>query len=258
MIRFTLPWKKNRLKIRAVGRTDQGKVRKNNEDSLQLNPKIDLYMVADGMGGHRLGDFASQTAVEVVNLCLEQALIAHKGPLEAEELKGWILEALELANKTIYDYSQKLPGKKAIGTTLTLALFRDRRLFLGHIGDSRLYRLRAGRMEKLTKDHNQIQDLVDQGLIDEEAADNHPLSHYLTRAVGGTETVKADLEVLAVEKGDVFLLTTDGLFRVLTVNKVEDILNRPIPIEKKADLLIEKTLEGQAPDNVSVVVVEMV
>ena len=249
---------KRKAKIKACGLTDRGKVRENNEDSILMNPQIGLYMVADGMGGHSCGDVASRMAVTIINEYLEKALSKGSQNQSAKEgdLPTLILTAIARANQAIYNFSQDLPGKDIIGTTLSLLLIKDQKIFLAHIGDSRIYRLRNRILEKLTTDHTQVQELVDMGRISEEEADKHPLSHILTRALGSHKIVEPDIQVITLGKKDEFLLTTDGLFRVLSLSHVQEILLSSMDRESKCRSLIDKVLEGGAPDNVSMIIIE--
>lgn len=249
---------KRKPKIKACGLTDKGKVREKNEDCILMNSLIGLYMVADGMGGHSCGDVASRMAVTIINEYLEKALSkeSQNRSAQEEDFSTLILEAITLANQAIYNFSQDLPGKDIIGTTLSLLLIKDQKIFLAHIGDSRIYRIRNRILEKLTTDHTQVQELVDMGRISEEEADKHPLSHVLTRALGSHEVVKPDFQIISLEKRDGFLLTTDGLLRVLSLNYVQEILFSPMDKESKCRSLMDMALDGGAPDNVSIIIIE--
>jgi PPM family protein phosphatase len=242
----------------AYGLTDRGCKREKNEDSILLNDQINLYIVADGMGGHMLGEVASQTAVKVINRAIEQNIL--NGDLlslkKDEYIKEMLTEALTEANKEIYNYSQKLSERAIMGTTVSVALIRNEKIYIAHVGDSRIYRLRKGNLEKLTRDHNKAQELVDACLLKEEEAENHSSSHILIRAIGSSDSVMPDITVQNINNGDQFLLSTDGIFRVLNSDTVKDIMLKAVPIEQKCRLLIDKTLEGGAPDNVSVIIVD--
>lgn len=244
--------------MRAFGLTDRGTKRENNEDSLLLNPEINLFIVADGMGGHALGDFASQAAVEILNRFLVQEIAQPKGekPNSDEEVIMLLEEAVALANQQIYEYSQKLTHQPIIGTTLSLVFFQQEKVFSAHIGDSRIYRLRKGVLEQLTKDHTQAQELVDEEVIQAEGEEYQRLSHLLTRALGSFPQVKADMAVWEWEEGDRFLLSSDGLFRVLNTKRVQEVLADDCTPKEKCRLLVDETLAGGAPDNVSVIIVE--
>jgi PPM family protein phosphatase len=244
--------------MKAFGLTDTGKKREKNEDSILLNDSIKLYIVADGMGGHMLGEVASQTAVKTIEEFVDQTLLKadEKPPKDDDHLTGILKEAVNKANKAIYDYSQKLQGKGVMGTTVSFALIRNNKLYTAHVGDSRIYRMRKGNIEKLTKDHSKAQELVDAGLLKEEDADTHRSSHILTRALGSSDSVSPSIAVHDIKNKDSFLLSTDGMFRVMNINAVRDILRSKLTTEEKCRMLVDKTLEGGAPDNVSVIILE--
>jgi protein phosphatase len=244
--------------MKAFGLTDIGKNRDKNQDSILLNDELQLYIVADGMGGHLLGEVASSMAVNVINEYLTDVLL--RGPNASANKELSIKDILRLAvmraNSEIFNYSRSLPNQGIIGTTLSLAFFSNGKLYTAHVGDSRIYRVNEGTIEKLTKDHTKAQELVDAHLLREEEADNHSSSHILTRALGNRDTVSPDMNIYAVKKGDSFLMSSDGLFRVLDVRAVNDIISSAMSLEDKCRMLIDKTLEGGAPDNVSVIIAE--
>jgi protein phosphatase len=244
--------------MKACGQTDKGCKREKNEDSILLNDRINLYIVADGMGGHMLGEVASQIAVRAINETIEKDILNQDSlSLKKDEyIKEILGEALTKANKEIYDYSQKLSEETIMGTTVSAALIRNNKLYIAHVGDSRIYRLRKGNLKKLTKDHNKAQEFVDAGLLKEEEAENHRSSHILTRALGSSDSVMPAITVHDIKNDDKFLLSTDGLFRVLNTDAVKDIMVNKLSLEEKCGMLIEKTLEGGAPDNVSVIIIE--
>ncbi len=245
--------------MRTFGLTDTGVKREKNEDSILLDNDLQLYIVADGMGGHMLGDVASQTAVKVVHDFIEERLLNAKEAILKDDvyLKGLMNEAVIVANREILEYSRKQSGHDIMGTTISALLIRDKKMYSAHVGDSRIYCTRKGVIEKLTKDHNKAQELVDAGLLKEEEAENHRSSHILTRALGSSDSVRVDINMHDIQTGDSYLLSTDGLFRVLTINDVKVVLldSNKTP-EEKCRILIEQTLEGGAPDNVSLIILE--
>ena len=210
------------------------------------------------MGGHMLGEVASQTAIRVINETIERNILNGDSLSlkEDEYIKEILTDALAEANKEIYNYSQKIHEQAIMGTTVSAALNRNEKIYIAHVGDSRIYRLRNSKFEKLTKDHNKAQELLDAGLLKEEEAENHRSSHILTRAIGSSDSVMPDISVETIKIGDQLLLSTDGIFRVLNSDTVKDIMLKVIPLEQKCKLLIDKTLEGGAPDNVSVIIFE--
>jgi PPM family protein phosphatase len=246
------------VSMKACGQTDKGCKREKNEDSILLNDRINLYIVADGMGGHMLGEVASQTAVKVINETIEKNILNGDSLSLGKDayVKEILGEALAEANKEIYNYSQNISERAIMGTTVSFALIRNKKIYIVHVGDSRIYRLRKGNFEKLTKDHNKAQELVDAGFLKEEEAENHRSSHILTRALGSSDSVMPSINLHDIKNDDKFLLSTDGLFRVLNTDAVKDIMVNKLSLEEKCGMLIEKTLEGGAPDNVSVIIIE--
>lgn len=245
--------------MEAFGQTDRGKVRKDNQDSILLNRELQLFMVADGMGGHAYGDVASELAVQRVNNHLSGLLC--NAPDEFDEsdanITAQMKESFYQAHQAIDEYSQNLPTPQIMGSTLSILLFRNKKIYLGHIGDSRIYRLRGGQVEKLTKDHTEVQGLVDIGLITEEDAENHPLSHVLTRVLGVDDKGNPDIHMLDVAAGDRYLISSDGLFRDMSLAAVSEVLAGDLPVREKCRTLMEQALDKGARDNVSMIILEV-
>jgi serine/threonine protein phosphatase PrpC len=246
--------------MESFGQTDRGKVRKSNQDNILLNRDLRLFIVADGMGGHACGEVASELACRTVNGHLQTRLAvgADTGsPENSAGITALLEEAYRIAHEAILEHSRKLPEGQIMGTTLSLLLFRGNSVYLAHVGDSRIYRLRGDHLEKLTKDHTEVQGLVDVGMIAEEDAENHRLSHVLTRVMGVRDRCRPDIRILDVTPSDRFLLSSDGLFRDLTLSAVEEIMAGDAPVPEKCALLIAQALDAGARDNVSVIVVEV-
>jgi serine/threonine protein phosphatase PrpC len=245
--------------VKAYGESNKGLKRENNQDSIFRNPDLGLFIIADGMGGHAHGEIASSMAVEIINDSLTgDFLNASEEELSnLEFIENQIKKAIGDANMMVLERWQNIPpGGQVMGTTVSMVLFRDKIAYTGHVGDSRIYRLRKGLFEALTKDHTQAQELVDAELLSQDEAENHRLSHILTRAVGASERVLPDVGHAEIEADDLFLLASDGLFRVLSADNVCIVMVGRGTLEEKGRELIQKTLDGGAPDNVSVIVVE--
>jgi len=248
------------MMVKSAGLTDRGKKREKNEDSILLNRELNLYIVADGMGGHERGDVASRMAVLRINELIQEGLSsADEGLLRQDDyIRGVLRDAMAGANREIVEYSRRLGIGRVMGTTASLLLTRNGRAYTGHVGDSRIYRLRNGEIEKLTKDHSRVQELVDMGVIAPEEAEGHYLSHIITRALGSHGSVEVDTGVFDIEDGDSFLLSTDGLFRVMGINEVREVMMSRATAEERCRVLINRTLEGGAPDNVSVIIMDCI
>jgi PPM family protein phosphatase len=238
----------------AFGITDRGIGRETNQDSIALDNSIMLYMVADGMGGHAMGEVASQKAVTTVTTVIHQNITCYDNESlkQDEPVLSIMKEAVTTANREIFEYSRG----ETMGTTLSTAHFSNGKLYIAHIGDSRIYRLRRGLLEALTEDHTEARALVKAGRLSPENAENHQLSHVLTKALGSSKTASPDFNSFRVKDGDIYLLSSDGLFRVVSPGEVREILVRDAGPEEKCNMLLNVALSRGAPDNVSVIIVE--
>lgn len=222
--------------------THVGKVRSNNEDSLiVIEPKT--FVVADGMGGAQAGEVASQTLVEVVKNFLS------KTPAPWDE--NILAQAILLANDKILNMARRNDNLSGMGTTATILSLDGTRAYMAHVGDSRLYRLRGSHFEQLTEDHSYVETLVRRGEISAEEARVHPMKNVLTQAVGALANLKIDTANFPIERGDIFLLCTDGLTNMVDDATVAKILQTAA---NPAEALIDVALQAGGKDNVSVIV----
>lgn len=233
--------------MKVVSRTHTGKVRASNQDALLLQPgTFGLFGVADGMGGHNAGDVASRMAVLLLSRVLEGA-----EPTE-ELLRGGIEEV----NQMIYEEQKKDAALSGMGTTMTV-IWEDRdRVLLGHVGDSRAYRMRAGKITQISQDHSMVGELVRDGLITAEQALRHPYRNVITRALGASEDIQVDVLALDKQRGDKYLLCSDGLSEYVRPQQMEALLLRT-PLEEAADTFLSLALEGGGRDNISLVLAEV-
>ena len=234
------------LRHRSAPRTHVGLVRKVNEDAMLARDDTALWVVADGMGGHDNGQWASQT------------LIAQFAALDLPHDPGArgaaMIAAFEAGNTLINDAAQA--AGKQMGTTCVLFhLGGDDALFLW-VGDSRIYRSRSGEMTQVTRDHTVVQELVDRGSLAAEDAETHPMSHVLSRAVGTEATLHYDCIVDKARPGDRYLLCSDGITKVVPEPLIARLLARA-NIDAVADQLLAETLERGAPDNTTLIVVSV-
>lgn len=232
------------LRIESIARSHEGRVRTNNEDSYCDSPDQGLWAVADGMGGHERGEWAS--AAIVASLAMTAI------PPDFDAACQAISEAIHAANAEIY--REATEREIQMGSTVVALHVADRRFAIFWVGDSRAYLLRHGMLHQISRDHTQVQELVDRGLLAPENAEGHPMSHVLARAVGVEPAIAVDVIADQVESGDVFLLCSDGLSGQLSESEITEILQHPNHDDAVARL-IELTLERGAPDNVTVVVV---
>ncbi|WP_447005009.1 PP2C family protein-serine/threonine phosphatase [Saccharothrix isguenensis] len=234
------------LVLRYAARSDRGLVRSNNQDSVYAGPR--LLALADGMGGHAAGEVASKV------------VIAALAPLDDDEpgddLLGQLRDAVIAGNGAISELVQSDPDLDGMGTTLTAVLFAGTRLGMVHIGDSRAYMLRNGTFTQITHDDTFVQSLIDEGRITEEEAATHPQRSLLLRALTGHE-VEPRLMVREARPGDRYLLCSDGLSGVVSMETLDEAIRIPDP-QMCADRMIELALKGGGPDNVTVVVADVV
>lgn len=228
--------------------TDVGLVRRGNEDNLAVFDTV--YVVADGMGGEAAGEVASQMLVDMVRQELSGREHIDAGVMQSAIMK---------ANQAIRQYVWEHPNCEGMGTTATILHITPEgsHAFWAHVGDSRLYLLRAGQeqLEQLTQDHSYVEDLVREGTITREEAKHHPQRNMLTRAVGVMENLVVDTGELTVEQGDMFLLATDGLMKHMTDTEIAHLL-RQGEVDP-AQSLVQTALNAGGRDNVTVVVVSL-
>lgn len=235
-----------KLTLEVGAGTDKGCVRANNEDSYRyLSWNSDFWAaVADGCGGEAAGEVASRLAVEVFADRLEKE--AH-GP---RDLSFVLRDAVAHANQAILDHARQ-EGHDGMGTTFTAVYCRGRQMISIHAGDSRLYRVREGVFAQLTEDHTWVQEQVNAGRMTPEQAAVDPRGSVLMKALGAPEFPAPDMDFLEVAPGDVYLISSDGLHRVVTLSEIAEYMKRPAPEAVKE--LIDLSLKRGAPDNVTVV-----
>jgi protein phosphatase len=255
------------MNICAYGTTTEGLVREHNEDCFSVDEAQRLFVVADGMGGHAAGEVASRLAVETVKEFLESADEEATWPYESNprlSLEGnKLAQAIRIANRRVLDEVKKNERYRGMGTTLVALTVRpdeanSEHAYIGHVGDSRTYRIRDGKLEQLTSDHSWISAQVESGAISTEAARRHPLRNVITRALGSDEEVEADIIECDVQPGDLFILCTDGLNTMITD---EEILKRALAsandLEAMCASLVEGANEAGGEDNTTVVMVSV-
>jgi serine/threonine protein phosphatase PrpC len=229
-------------------RTDVGCVRKLNEDSVMATPASGLWVVADGMGGHTAGDFASQT------ICKAMDTVGH--PTGAMDLRARFMSRLTDANTRIQDKAAELGGG-TIGSTVVALLIQQDHFACIWSGDSRIYRMRGDQLTRITRDHTEVQALLDTGAITAQQAEDWPRKNVITRAIGVTELPECDMVEGALLEGDVFLLCSDGLTEYFEDPELADVLYTGLAgsLEPLCDQLVSMALLRGGKDNVSVIMV---
>jgi serine/threonine protein phosphatase PrpC len=245
--------------LEVVTATHPGMVRSHNEDSLAADAEIGLAVLADGMGGYNAGEVASGIAVELIRTELKKALAKRKTEaLDGKDAERLIETYANRANTAIYQASQSQPQYAGMGTTLVVALWHDDRISVGHIGDSRLYRLRDGALEQITRDHSLLQEQIDSGMITREQARHSQNKNLVTRAVGIDPEVETEVHTYAVQPGDVYLLCSDGLSDMVPDEDLQltlDSLGSNLPLA--AEQLVQQANDNGGRDNVSVILVRI-
>lgn len=246
--------------MRSTGRTDIGLVRKVNEDSF-LSEKLDgventyLHIVADGMGGHNAGEVASSMAVQEVEVYIKENIEELK--LGDKEIQDLIRNAIMHANDKVYKTSIIKSNCLGMGTTLSMVLAKDNRIYIGHVGDSRVYLVREKTITRLTEDHSLVAELLKAGSIKPEEADNHPQKNVITRALGTEYTLEPDISQCDMKSGDFILICTDGLSNAVNEEDIVYTITNTSDIDEACGLLVSKAKENGGYDNITAVVIQM-
>lgn len=240
--------------MEAFANSDIGKVRDMNQDSYYISDKDDnmkLYIVADGMGGYKGGEIASKLAIESSKNYIINNFDQIKK--ERDQIIELIKNAIEYANMVVYEKSKEVPELAGMGTTIDVCLIYSNRIYIGHIGDSRVYRLRKDFFRKLTVDDSYVEQLVKEGNITKEEAYNHPKKNMLTKALGCTAFVEPTVLVKGFMKGDILLMCTDGLTNMLKDDKICEIIKQNS--EQASKELVKKANEQGGYDNITAVII---
>lgn len=243
--------------------THVGLLREHNEDAIASDIEVGLLVLADGMGGYKAGEVASEIAVLTIVAELKEAMLGLK-PGQMDALFGMqveqqlIRDAVEIANESIFTISQVVPHCEGMGTTLVMGLFTDNKFIVGHIGDSRAYRLRRNELVQITEDHSLLQEQLNLGLITPEEARFSNNKNLVTRALGIDPTVELELNEHEVELGDLYLLCSDGLTDIVPDEEIHFILeNYGNNLEETASQLIDLANSYGGKDNISVILAKV-
>ena len=241
--------------IKAYAKSDVGKVREINEDSFYISDSLDevqLYMLADGMGGYKGGEIASRLAIQSAKNYIENNF------KQIEKDKDSIIQlvgsSVEYANMIVYEKSKENKELEGMGTTLDVCLIYNNRVFIGHVGDSRVYRIRKEFMRKLTQDHSYVQKLVKDGTITKEEAVHHPQKNMLMKALGCNAFVEPDVMVKGFLKDDILIMNSDGLTNL--VSQDDMFREAKKDIEQAPKELVKLANEKGGYDNITVIVIK--
>ena len=239
------------MEIQASGLTDVGRQRKNNEDTFSAREDLNLFIVADGVGGAAAGEVASQIFVQS---CTN----------EFGAYSGWnrdygplIARCFINANQHIRDHAKQNPETQGMGCTGEILTFFEGDYYIGHVGDSRTYLIQDGKITLLTKDHSYIQEQIDLGLVTEEEAETHWLRNAIYRAVGHIEDIEADIITGKAKDGDCFLLCTDGLTDMVSDTRILEIVSSRDSVEKRTRNLVDEANANGGRDNITALLCEV-
>ncbi len=241
----------------GFGRTDVGKVRGHNEDNILVqNTPVgglpDLYVVADGMGGHKAGEVASELAIKY---CC--AYLSDKNIKEGEILDT-LIEAVKFANTQVYAESRSAEQYHDMGTTFVGCTIVGETAYIAHVGDSRLYKVNKNDIEQITTDHSYVEMMVKAGEITPQEAENHPDRNIITRAVGTNDTVDVDGYVLNLAKDDIILICSDGLSTMVSNEDLFNIISKDdLTLEQRVNILVESANENGGKDNISAILIDL-
>jgi len=240
------------MKLTAFGLTDVGRRRESNEDDFLLEPVRGVYAVADGMGGHAAGEIASHLAIDTIRELLDGS---DRDLQDAEDAAAWLRDAVVEANRRICDSIRLHEERRGMGTTVVALVHSGDDAVVGHVGDSRGYLLRGDELLRMTSDHSWVNEQVKLGLMNDDAAQRHPMRNIVTRALGSRPDVVVDLTSVEAKPGDVFLLCSDGLNTMLSDDQIHEILvdHRRSPVSACRSLVDAANRNG-GEDNVTVVV----
>lgn len=235
--------------MQIFAKTDIGKERKINEDFFYISEaedEVQIAILADGMGGYNAGEVASKTATQAVNEYVQKHF-------SKDNIEETIKQSIEYANKVVYEKAKKKKELDGMGTTLDVCLIYNNKIYIGHIGDSRVYKIRDNEMQRITRDDSYVQTLIEDGKITKEEAFNHPKKNMITKALGCMGDVVPNIYEENFEKNDIILMTSDGLTNMVKEEEILDII-RQNP-EKAVDKLIKQANDNGGYDNITVVII---
>jgi PPM family protein phosphatase len=251
------------MKVVSAGLTDVGRKRNHNEDSFLIDDELQLYVVADGMGGHAGGGTASRIAVETIDKELRRARESRDNPfvtspnLQDSLLPDALRTAVERACLAIFTTAQEDPRLSGMGTTVISLVVRDNHAFFAHVGDSRAYLVRGPLIQQVSEDHSLVNEQIKAGMITAEEAKHSRYKNIITRSVGFEEEVQVDVMGVVAEPGDVFLLCSDGLANMVEDRELHEVVQSTSVLAEVPRRLIDLANERGGDDNITAIVVQM-
>jgi len=241
--------------MKWAAKSHVGKVRENNEDSFYAkNSKCGVFVVADGMGGHNAGEVASKMAIDIVSNYIDEN-IGNNNLKSISEINKVLDAAIEEANEKIYNESILNESMEGMGTTFTIAIIHNMKIFVGHVGDSRAYILKNDDINQITQDHTLVCELLKNGNITELEAKNHPKRNIITKALGTDRKINPDFKSYDLEEGDLIILCTDGLTNHIDNQEIKDIFMNYLDLNEACQLLINLANDRGGYDNITIVAI---
>lgn len=244
-------------KIQACGQTDIGLVRQNNEDYWAQIPEDSLFILADGMGGHKAGEIASSEAVTKFCQLIKEQDSKEFQKKNMGELQDLLEEVFQKVNGSIFSLSCQNEKWRGMGTTLSCLLIRDQGIICTYVGDSRIYRQRDHHLEQLTQDHSLLREMMDLGQIDENQSERFLYRNILTRAIGTEPIVESSVYIDNVLSNDIYLMCSDGLTDLLSKSEIEEIINQVENIQEAAKKLVKVAKHKGGYDNITVILIKV-
>lgn len=239
------------MEYKVYGKSDMGKVRTNNEDAFFTTEKEGIFLIADGMGGHKAGEVASAMAKDIISQKLSKISAT-------ENIENALRDAFLEANNQVRDVAAANKDNEGMGCTCVVLILRDQNFFLAHVGDSRGYLYRKNSLKQITRDHSYVEELFIRGLISEEEKIDHPYKNQITRYIGCSQKLEVDITSGPIWNGDVFLLCTDGLSEEVVEESLQKIFDKNLEPQETVDNLILEALNHGGKDNTTAVVVKVI
>lgn len=243
------------MEFEFFSQTDTGRVRSNNEDSIAVDESCSVAVLADGMGGYNAGEVASGMACDFIRAELGRWLHEAAQNASDSDVKRAMDICVDNANRAIFNAANSNPTFSGMGTTLVLGVFRSGRLLMGHIGDSRGYRLRGGQLQQITKDHSLLQEQIDAGILTPEQAAYSANKNLVTRALGVEDLVLLETHIHDIQPGDIYLMCSDGLSDMLRDPQIAAVMSAHTSISEMGSALIAAACEAGGRDNIAVILV---
>ncbi len=244
-------------KLLVSGRSDIGLVRQNNEDVWVQLPEVNFFAIADGMGGHQAGEVAARNAIDDLCRTMSKKNASEYQKMTLKEIGELLRKAIRHANTLTFKLSKLNPEYRGMGTTLCCMQFHPEGIVYAHVGDSRIYRLRAGQLVQLTKDHSLLSDLVDQGGINQEEIADFQYKNVITKAIGTEHKIDPSIAIADLLPNDYYLMCSDGLSDLLSTNDIIDILTKNGKVSQAVDALIATANRKGGRDNITVLLIKI-